>query len=152
MINPALSRKWVGIHLLKQTHPSRHSPRIPRICWTIIFRANTQFSRKWTCLGNSGFSQNTAMWAENEWQKMNSRSPILCWKWQWGLNTYNNKQLFWLALFFFLFLYSFNCGWMVLICLFDLWGELGPKINNCEATPPKKKKNRGGDLLLWTQH
>ena len=30
---------------------------------------------------------------------------------------------------------------MVLICLFDLWGELGPGIHNCEATPPKKFKD-----------
>ena len=38
---------------------------------------------------------------------------------------------------------------MVLICLFDLWGELGPKINNCEATPPlKKKKIRGGGVAF----
>ena len=28
---------------------------------------------------------------------------------------------------------------MVLICLFDLWGELSPGIHNCEATPLKKK-------------
>ena len=60
------------------------------------------------------------------------------------VNTCNNKQLFWLALFFSLFLYSFNCGWMVLICLFDLWGELSPGIHNCKATPPKKKKKIGG--------
>ena len=34
---------------------------------------------------------------------------------------------------------------MVLICLFDLWGELSPGIHNCEATPPLKKiKFRGG--------
>ena len=30
---------------------------------------------------------------------------------------------------------------MVLISLFDLWGELGPKIDNCEATPPKRILN-----------
>ena len=41
---------------------------------------------------------------------------------------------------------------MVLICLFDLWGELGPKINNCEATPPKKKNRGRALLLLWSQH
>ena len=33
---------------------------------------------------------------------------------------------------------------MVLICLFDLWGELGPGIYNFEATPPQKNKNRRG--------
>ena len=55
------------------------------------------------------------------------------------INTCNNKQLFWLALLFSLFLYSFNCGWMVLICLFDLWGGLGPGIYNFEATPPLKQ-------------
>ena len=35
---------------------------------------------------------------------------------------------------------------MVLICLFDLWGELGPGVFICEATPlpPPPKKNIGG--------
>ena len=34
---------------------------------------------------------------------------------------------------------------MVLICLFDLWGELGPEIYNSEANPPLlEKRNRGG--------
>ena len=36
---------------------------------------------------------------------------------------------------------------MVLICLFDLWGELGPGIYNCEATPPFKK-NRGAVFTI----
>ena len=35
---------------------------------------------------------------------------------------------------------------MVLICFSDLWGELGPKINNCEATPPPLKKNKWGGI------
>ena len=37
---------------------------------------------------------------------------------------------------------------MVLICLFDLWGELGPGIYNFEATPLLKKKNRGGPFTI----
>ena len=39
---------------------------------------------------------------------------------------------------------------MALICLFDLWGELGPKINNCEATHPRKNKIkiRGGGVAF----
>ena len=33
---------------------------------------------------------------------------------------------------------------MVLICLFNLWGELGPGIYNFEATPPKNKNKKVG--------
>ena len=49
------------------------------------------------------------------------------------------KKLFWLALFFFLFLYSFNCGWMGVALSVWFVGRVGTWNLPLRSDPPFKK-------------